>query len=97
MGRGSYDIRIYTYLIERIFTVVGVFGENTLSGNGDKLSKFVSLNILKISPIFSRKKEIYRRGYRSVVGYIIANKNMKSLVQDLRLFECRTSIQITTF
>jgi hypothetical protein len=69
--------------------VVGFFGEDHLNRNGSELRDFATYNNLKISSTFCRKKDIHKyawaaRGLRSVIDYIIVNRNLSSQVRDTR-------------
>jgi len=58
--------------------------------NGQTLREFASLSNLKIANTFFRKKEIYKytwsaRGSKTIIDYIIVNRRLKNLVQDIRI------------
>lgn len=70
--------------------VVGAFGEDTLNRNGHELRHFAAYNELRITNSFFRKRDIHKytwsaRGYRSIIDYVIVNKKLSSLVQDVRV------------
>jgi len=70
--------------------IVGTFGEECVNRNGQTLREFASLSNLKIANTFFRKKEIYKytwsaRGSKTIIDYIIVNRRLKNLVQDIRI------------
>jgi exonuclease III len=71
--------------------VVGTFGEDCKNRNGQTLREFASFNDFKTANIFFRKKEIYKytwsaRGSKCTIDYIIVNRRLKNLVQDIKIF-----------
>jgi hypothetical protein len=59
--------------------------------NGQTLREFASFNNLKIANTFFRKKEIYKYtwsagGSKTIIDYIIVNRRLKNLVQDIKIF-----------
>jgi hypothetical protein len=67
------------------------FGEDHLNRNGCELRDFATYNNLKITNTFFGKKDIHKytwaaRGLRSVIDYIIVNRNLSSQVKDTRVY-----------
>jgi len=56
--------------------VVGTFGENCMNRNGQTLRDFASFNDFKIANTFSK----------TIIDYIIVNRRLKNLVQDIKIF-----------
>jgi hypothetical protein len=59
--------------------------------NRQTLREFASFNDLKIANTFFRKKEIHKyiwsaRGSKTIIDYIIVNRRLKNLVQDIKIF-----------
>jgi len=72
--------------------VVGNFGEDCVNRNGQTLREFASFNDLKIANTFFRKKEIHKytwsaQGSKTIIDYIIVNRRLKNLVQDIKIFQ----------
>ena len=77
--------------IQPIPNVVGTFGEVCVDRNGQTLREFTSFNDLKITNTFFRKKLIHKytwsaRGSKTIIEYIIVNRRLKNLVQDIKIF-----------
>jgi hypothetical protein len=75
----------------QISNVVWTFGEDCINRNGPTLREFASFNDLKITKTFFRKKEIHKytwsaRGSKSTIDYIIVNRRINNLVQDIKIF-----------
>jgi hypothetical protein len=65
--------------------------EHVINHNGTALRDFTAFNKLKITSSFYRHKNIHKftleaRGTRSVIDYIIINDNLKSNIEDTRVF-----------
>jgi len=85
---GDYNIRVGNIPIDGI---LGTNGKITTNSNGHKLKEFASVNELKITNTFFKHKEIHKmtwstRGYRSIVDYILTNKNLSPLLNDTDVF-----------
>jgi hypothetical protein len=70
---------------------LGTNGEITTNSNGHKLKEFASINELKITNTFFRHKEIHKvtwsvRGCRSIIDYILTNKELSPLINDTKVF-----------
>ena len=64
-----------------------------MNRNGQPLREFASFNDFKIANTFFRKKkkEIHKytrsaRGSKTIIDYIIVNRKLKNLVQDIKTF-----------
>jgi len=85
---GDYNARVGNVPVDGI---LGTNGEITAKSNIHKLTEFASVNELKITKTFFRRKEIHKmtwsaRGYRSIIDYILTNKKLPSLVNDTKVF-----------
>jgi len=72
--------------------VVGTFGETYINRNGQTLREFASFNDFKITNTFFRKKETHKyiwraRGSKPIIDYIIVNRRLKHLVQDIKILQ----------
>ena len=70
---------------------MGTNGEITTNNNGRKVKEFASVNELKIMNTFFRHKDVHKmtwiaRGYRSIIDYILTNKELSPLVNDTKVF-----------
>jgi exonuclease III len=71
--------------------VVGTFGEDCVNRNRQTLREYTSFNDFKIANTFFGKKEIRKYtwsalGSKSIIDYIIVNRRLKNLVQDIKIF-----------
>ena len=62
-----------------------------MNRNGQTLREFASFNNFKISNTFFRKKEIHKytwsgRGSKFIIDYIIVNRRLQNLAQDIKIF-----------
>ena len=61
---------------------MGTNGEITTNSNGHKVKEFASVNELKITNTDIKSA----RGYRSIIDYILTNKQLSPLVNDTKVF-----------
>ena len=64
---------------------------STINNNTHKLKEFASVNEFKIKNTFFRHKKIHKmtwsaRGYRSIIDYILTNKQLSPLLNDTKVF-----------
>ena len=76
---GDYNARVGNIPIDGI---LGTNGEITTNSNGHKVKEFASVNELKITNTDIKSA----RGYRSIIDYILTNKQLSPLVNDTKVF-----------
>lgn len=72
-------------------TVVLLLVADCVNRNRQTLRETASFNDLKIANAFFRKKEIHKytwsaQGSKTIIDYIIVNRRLKNLVQDIKIF-----------
>lgn len=80
---------------EPIKNLIGIHGEEHLNNNGRQLRELVTMNSLKITNTFFKKRDINKftwaaRGYRSIIGYIIVNHTLAPRVMDTQVYRGRS-------
>lgn len=80
---------------EPIKNLIGIHGEEHLNNNGRQLRELLTMNSLKITNTFFKKRDINKftwaaRGYRSIIGYIIVNQTLAPRVMDTQVYRGRS-------
>lgn len=80
---------------EPIKNLIGIHGEEHLNNNGRQLRELVTMNSLKITNTFFKKRDINKftwaaRGYRSIIDYIIVNQKLAPRVMDTQVYRGRS-------
>ncbi len=85
---GDFNARVGNTPIPEI---MGDNGEHDLNANGKELRQFATMNHLKISNTFFRKRDIHKytwsaRGLRSIIDYFLINDKMRPQIIDVNVY-----------